>query len=357
MIRLDRYILGKFLGNFFFFMALVMAIAAVFDVSQKLDDFMHEDLTLGIIIKDYYINFVAFYGNTFSALILFLSTVFFTARMANNTEITAIFTGGVSFWRLIRPYMIGAGIVFLITATMSHFVIPSTNGARIAFEDEYVFHRRSSRDLNIHRQILPGHMIYVETWNKKLMGGYNFTYEVYDGSEMLERFDADFIKFNPQSETWRCDSWSHRIHAPDGSAILRKGLHKDTAFAFTTQQISPDERSIETMASPELWEFLEQQRISGSEALGSYLMKFHRRTAYPFSAFILVFIAVILAGRKIRGGVGAQIALGLIIAVTYIFFMQMTSVLIEIQFTTPLVAVWTPNIIFMIVAAILAYRR
>ena len=357
MIRLDRYILKKFLGNFFFFMALVMAIAVVFDVSQKLDDFMRDELSLATIINDYYLNFIAFYGNTFSALILFLSTVFFTARLANNTEITAIYTGGVSFWRLIRPYMVGAGVVFIITAAMSHLVIPMTNGKRLAFEDEYIFHRRSSRDLNIHRQILPGHFIYVETWNKKRLGGYNFTYDVYEGSQLTERFDADFIKWDPQRETWRCDAWSHQIWNQDGSATLWKGLHKDTTFAFTTQQISPDERSIETMTSPELWEFLEQQRISGSEALGTYLMEFHRRTAYPFSAFILVFIAVILAGRKIRGGIGAQIALGLIIAVTYIFFMQMTSVLISIQFATPFVAVWTPNFIFMMVAAVLAYRR
>ncbi|MDE0791853.1 MAG: LptF/LptG family permease [Flavobacteriales bacterium] len=356
MNRVDRYILSKFLGNFALFMGLIMLIAMVFDVSQKLDDFMDNDLNLATILLDYYLNFIAFYGNTFSALILFLSTVFFTARMANQGEISAMLTGGLSFGRLMRPYLIGAAVICLASASLSHFIIPGTNSSRIAFEEAYIQHRVTSRPIHLHRQVLPGHFIYVETWSPDRMGGYNFTYEHFEQGRMVDRLKASFIKYDSAKTSWHMDNWTLRQWQSNGHMSLTSGVRLDSSFAFLPQQFSSNNRGIETMTSPELYKALKQVRLSGSEAVLFYEMEWYRRSAYPLSAFILVLIAAAMASRSQRGGIGAQIALGLLVAVLYIFLMQLSSTLASTHVTSPLVAVWVPNILFLGVA-MLAYRR
>ena len=356
MNRLERYIFFKFLGNFGLFLGLVMLIAVVFDISQKLDNFISQGATLDAILGDYYVNFIAFYGTTFSGLIVFLSTIFFTARMANQTEIIAALTGGVSFPRLMKPYLYGAAVVFVVTALLSHFIIPSTNIRRIHFEDTYVKDISPSRPINIHRQVLPGHFVYVETWSPERLGGYHFTYEVFDELSMREKLQCDFVRFDTLRQKWQLDNWMLRSWDEQGKQSLSQGRRLDTAFNFGPRTIAPDLRSTATMASPALWAFLKQERLSGSEAVIYHEMEWHRRTAYPFSAFILVFIAVSLASEKRRGGIGSQIAVGLLLAVTYIFVMQLSNIFVSSPSIGPWLAVWLPNLLFALLGGFLYFR-
>jgi len=356
MNRLERYIFFKFLGNFALFMGLVMLIAVVFDVSQKLDNFISQGATVETILGDYYVNFIAYYGTTFSGLIVFLSTIFFTARMADQTEIIAALTGGVSFPRLLKPYLYGAAVVFGTTALLSHFIIPTTTIRRIHFEDTYIKDITPSRPINIHRQVLPGHFVYVETWSPERLGGYHFTYEIFDDLRMREKLQCDFVRFDTVRSVWQLDNWVRRRWDAQGIQALSQGRRLDTAFTFGPSTIAPDLRSTATMASPALWRFLQQERLSGSEAVIYHEMEWHRRTAYPFSAFILVLIAVSLASEKKRGGIGAQIALGLLLAVTYIFVMQLSNIFVSSPVIGPWLAIWLPNILFALLGAVLYLR-
>ena len=356
MSRLDRYIFFKFLGNYGLFLGLVMLIAVVFDISQKLDNFISQGASVSAILGDYYVNFIAFYGTTFTGLIVFLSTIFFTGRMADQTEITAVLTGGVSFQRLLKPYFLGSTVVFVLTATLSHFIIPQTNIRRIHFEDTCVQDVMPSRPINIHRQVLPEHFVYVETWSPERLGGYHFTYERFDQTRMLEKLECDFIRFDTIRQLWQLDNWTRRTWNDQGTQLLSRGRRLDTAFSFGPSTISPDLRSTATMTSPALWTFLQQERLSGSEAVIYHEMEWYRRTAYPFSVYILVLIAVALASEKRRGGIGAQIAMGLLLAVTYIFVMQLSGIFVASPYITPWLAVWMPNLLFAVLGVYLYLR-
>lgn len=356
MNRLDRYIFFRFLGSFFLFLGLVMMIAVVFDISQKVDNFINNNAAISKIIGDYYINFLAFYGTTFSSLIVFLSTIFVTGRMARDSEIVAALTGGVSFPRLIKPFLFGALVLFIGNSILSHFVIPKTNIARIHFEDTYVQDKIVKRPINIHRQILPDHYIYIETWSPERQGGYHFSYERFENDRMIEKLMADFVRYDTAKRQWQVDNWTLRTWLKSGKMTLERGRRIDTSFAFDPTTISPDLRSTSTMTSPELLKYLKRERISGSEAITSHEMEWHKRIAYPFSVFILVFIAVVLSSEKRRGGIGGQIAIGLLIAVIYIFFMQLGGVLVSIPIFNSFMAIWLPNFLFTILGAVLYIR-
>ena len=346
LLRIDRYLLGQFLSTYVLFMALIMAIAVVFDISQKIDNFLSQGITVGYAMQHYYGHFMLYYGSTFSALILFLSTVYATARLANRSELMAILSGGLPFNRLLRPFALGAGIVFLLMMLLSHFVVPRSNIARLEFEDRYVQDVAPKRPINIHRQILPGHYIYLETWSPERQAGYHFSYEVFDGSKLMSKLRGDYLRYDSLSQGWKLDNWNRRVYKANGLSTIELGRTLDSNFAFKPALLNPDQRRTETMTSPELRAFLAQERLSGSEAVVWHDAEWYRRTAYPFSMFILVVMAFSLSSAKRRGGLGAPIALGLICVVVYIFLMQLGSMSMMALNTPPFLAIWLPNIVF-----------
>jgi lipopolysaccharide export system permease protein len=346
LLRIDRYLLGQFLGTYALFMVLIMAIAVVFDISQKIDNFLNQDITIGFALQHYYGHFILYYGSTFSALILFLSTVYATARLANRSELMAILAGGLPFQRLLLPFALGAGIVFIFMMLLSHFVVPQSNIARLAFEDRYVQDVAPKRPINIHRQILPGHYIYLETWSPERKAGYHFSYEVFDGSKLVSKLRGDYLRYDTVAQTWKLDNWERRTFADQSMSDVTLGRTLDSNFAFKPTLLNPDQRRTETMTSPQLLRFLAQERLSGSEAVVWHEAEWYRRTAYPFSMFILVVMAFSLSSAKRRGGLGAPIALGLLFVVVYIFFMQLGSMSMMALNTPPLLAIWLPNLVF-----------
>lgn len=352
---IDRYIIGKFLGTFFLTIALILAIAIVFDISEKIDDFITRGASTREIIFDYYLNFLVFYGNLFSSMIVFIATIFFTSRMTANTEIVAILTGGVSFKRMMFPYFISASIVAGISFVLSHYVIPYTNIDRLEFEQAYINKKESERFKHIHRQIKPGHFVYFENYNTKRHTGYHFTYEIIEEGKLIHKLKADFIRYDSTDNKWTLDNYDIRDIDENGKETLLQGRQIEREFDFEAADIVPRLYTIKMMDTPELNDFIEAEQIRGSENVNSYLIEKYQRSSWPFATYILVLIGVSISSKKTRGGLGLNIAIGLVLCVSYIFFMQISTTFATVGSMSPLLAVWTPNIIFSLIGAYLYY--
>lgn len=347
---LDRYIIGKFLGTFFLTITLILAIAVVFDTSEKIENFLREGASAKEIIVDYYLNFLVFYGNLFSSMLVFIAVIFFTSRMTDKTEIVAMLTGGVSFLRLMWPYFVSATIIAAISFMLGHYIIPKTNVVRLKFQHTYIDTKQSDRFKNIHRQIKPGHIIYFENYNSARFSGYHFSYEVFDEQVLRSKLKADFIRLDTVDNNWVLDNYSIRTISDDGTEHIKSGRQLDTVLDLAADEVVPRLYTIEMMTTPRLREFIEQERIRGSENLNYYLMEEYKRTSWPIATYVLTLIGVSIASKKSRGGVGLNIAVGLVICVSYIFFMQVSTTFATVGSLSPFLAVWLPNFIFSIIA-------
>ncbi|GCD76572.1 membrane protein [Thermaurantimonas aggregans] len=351
---IDRYILRYFLGTFFLTLVLILLIAIVFDISEKIEDFITKGASAREIIFDYYLNFIVYYGNMFTSMIVFISTIFFTSMLTNRTEIVAILTGGMSFRRLMFPYAVGTIIVTVISMLLAHFVIPISNVHRLHFENLYINVTSGERNNDLHRQIKPGHLIYLENYNPDRMSGYRFTYEVFDGQRLISKLSSDFISFDTVQSKWRLDNYTIRFIQEEGDRLVI-GRQLDTVFDFKPNELSPKLYSVTMMNTPRLIEFIRAEKVRGSEKINMYLLELHQRTAWPFATVILVLIAVSLSSQKRRGGMGLNIALGLGLCVTYVFFQRVSVVFSTNGNLSPFIALWVPNVIFAVVGVYL-YR-
>jgi lipopolysaccharide export system permease protein len=353
---LDRYILVKFLGTFFVAIALILMIAVVFDISEKIEDFVSKGASLREIVMDHYMNFLVFYGNLFSSMIVFIATIFFTSKMTARTELVAMLTGGMSFKRLLYPYFLGATLIAGISLYMSHFVIPKTNETRLNFEWRYIKDKSKERFQNLHRQIRPGHMIFLENYNTRRMSGYHFAYEHFEGQRMLSAMKSDFMRYDTVTTKWRLDNVVIRSIDEDGTQHLRRERRIDTTLALLPEDLATIIYNAEMMPTPELNEFIRAEQLRGSENVNYFIIEKHKRTSWPASTYILVLIALSLSSQKTRGGLGLNIAIGLAICVSYIFFMQISTTFATLSNFPPLLAVWLPNIFFSLLGLYLYAR-
>jgi len=355
---LDRYIIRKFLGTFFFCLVLILTIAVVFDFAEKIDDFMEKKAPVQAIIFDYYFNFIPYFATLFAPLFVFISVIFFTSRMAVNTEIIAILNCGMSYRRMMWPYFLSSLVIAVFTFLLTNFVIPGANLERMKFEDKY-YRSASRKDItlvNIHRQVFKNVFVYMETFNPLTQTGRNFTIEKFDDrGHLLSKLSAQTIKWDTAINKW--SAWNYYIRDFEGNAEkLTKGFRVDT----TLTNIRPDDFSrdpgfVGTMTYHELNDYIDLLRLQGSEELKLFLIEKHQRYANPFAVFILSIIGVSLSSRKVRGGIGMNIGLGLALSFSYILFTQFAS-----QFSLkgnlgPMLAMWIPNILYSIIAFIL-YR-
>jgi lipopolysaccharide export system permease protein len=345
MKKLDLYIIKKFLGTFVFTIVMLLAIAIVIDISEKVDDFMQEGISFSILINDYYVNFILFYGNMFMPLVVFLAVILFTSKMAEQTEIVAYLAGGISFNRLLYPYFIGATILAFVSLLINHQILPQSNSIRKEFESKYIDKRKSKRFENIHRQIKPGEYIYIKTYNTERNQGFDFSIEKFEGTKLKYKLTSDYINFNPEDSVYKLRNWRMR-KLSDVNDEISNGYQLDTTFSFLPKDLTPVVYAAETMPYFELNKFIEEQKFRGSENLNVYLVEKYRRTSMPASTYILTLIAVSLAYKKKRGGMGLNLAMGLGLMVLYIFFMRIADTFAIKDDFPPLFAVWIPNITF-----------
>jgi lipopolysaccharide export system permease protein len=295
---IDAYIIRKFLGTFFLTITLILSIAVVFDVSEKIDDFITKGASAFEILFDYYLNFVVFYGNLFCSMIVFIATIFFTSRMTANTEVVAILTGGVSFRRMMWPYFVSASIIAAISLLLSHYVIPRTNVTMLGFKHTYIDMKQNERFKNIHRQIEPGHIIYFENYNNERSTGFHFSYEIFENQRMRYKLKSDFIKLDTVDNVWRLDNYVIRTIDSLGNERIESGRRLDTTFAFQANEIVPKLYSVEMMDTPTLLEFIEAEKLRGSENLAFYEIEKHKRTSWPIATYVLVLIGVSISSKK-----------------------------------------------------------
>ncbi|HET6244045.1 MAG: LptF/LptG family permease [Bacteroidetes bacterium] len=345
---LDKYIISKFLGTFFYAIALIISIAIIFDFSEKVDDFLQREAPARAIIFDYYFNFIPYFVNLFSPLFTFIAVVFFTSKMASDTEIVAILASGVSFKRMLRPYLVAASVLAILSFLLINFIIPPANKTRLEFEEQYIRNPYFNREYNIHRQIGPGNFIYFESYNNQRNIGYKFSIEHIDkeSGEMKYKLMADVITWDTIINKWKLENYFHRtIDGLNENVVTGHTL--DTLFNFYPDEFGKRINNIETMNYFELNEFIEQEKFKGSDYVVYYEIEKYQRMALPFATFILTIIGVSIASRKVRGGIGLHIGLGLLISFTYILFLQISTTFATNAGLAPVIAVWIPNILYM----------
>ncbi|MFI5151540.1 MAG: LptF/LptG family permease [Bacteroidia bacterium] len=353
MKKLDWYILKKFLGTFVYSISLLLIVVIVFDISEKIEDFIQHKPPFKAIIVDYYFNFIPYFANLFSHLFTFIAVIFFTSRMAARTEIVAILSSGISFWRLLRPYMIGATLISAGSLYLNNFVIPQANKGRLDFEEKYVRGTYFNNARNIHLQIQPGIFAYVNGFDVPHKTGYSFRLEEFKGNDLLYQLKADHIIWDSIKGVWQI--FDYKLHRFEGlREPMRSGHELDTVIPalnvkdFTTRSIF-----IEAMTGEELVNYIKEQKMKGAENVEEMEIAKHSRIAFPFATFILTLIGVSLASRKVRGGIGIHLFIGITISFTYIVFMQISSVFAQKGITPAYVAVWIPNFVYAILAAYL----
>ncbi|MFM2135657.1 MAG: hypothetical protein RL021_1057 [Bacteroidota bacterium] len=349
---LDRYIIRKFLGTFFFSLGLIIAIAVVFDISEKLDDFIEKQAPIGKIIFDYYLNFIPYFANLFAPLFVFISVIFFTARMAANTEIIAILNSGISFRRMLYPYFVSAAVLTVLLIYFNGWVIPHSNKIKLEFENSYIKNPVSFTQRNIHRQLSPGTFMYLESYDNVENIGYRFSLEKIENGKRVWFLNSDRVVWDSLQERWHIEHYY--IRSIRGyKEELRTGIELDTGLYMYPSDFKRRSNIIEAMDNPTLDKFIEEERLQGSINIDPYLVEKYRRYALPFSTFILMLIGVSLSSRKSRGGIGAQLGVGIALSFAYILFMQVFNTFAASGTLPAWLAVWIPNMIFAMVAAYL----
>jgi len=352
---LDRYIIWKFLSTFFFMLGVIMLLATVFDLAEKLSEFLQNDATAYEVIVEYYVNFILFYGNMFSSMIIFVSVIWFTAKMAQDSEIIPIWNCGKPFSRFVRPYMIAATVLMLISLGFNHFVIPKSNKVRLAFEEK--FYRNAMYVQDYHAEFPEGQVVYFSSYTAQSNLVEDFVLEQEDvkTGEVAHFIKAATAENEPGTNKWVLKNYYERFLG-DTNDIIREGMRMDTVFQFSIDEMATRENIAEAMTYFELKEFIEREKMKGSSMVPMYEIELHQRTSYPFATYVLTIIGVAVASRKKRGGVGINIALGLGIIFIYIFAMKVTTVAaINLGFSTT-IAVWIPNMLFGGIAYLL-YRK
>lgn len=345
MKKLDWYIIRKFLGTFFYSIALLAIIIIIFDFSEKIDNFIEKKPSVYAIIFEYYANFLPFFINKFSALFTFISVIFFTSKLAANTEIIAMLNSGLSFNRLLRPYIIASTFLALISFTLTNFIIPETSEKMEDFQRKYLKERKYTTKTNMHIQIDPGVFAYVETFNSKDNRGFKFALEKFNNESMTMKLTSETINWDSINNKWVLNDWIRRVITDKGEKITR-GTKFDTTLNLTPEDFNIDVDYAVYMNYRELRDFIETEKMRGSGNLMKFQVEKHSRIAFPFATIILTIIGVSLSSRKVRGGIGLNLGIGITISFTFILLMQITTVFSTFSNLPPSIGVWIPNIIF-----------
>ena len=349
---IDYYIIKKFLGTFFYAISLLIIVVIIFDVSENIDDFLENNAPLKNIIFDYYLNFIPYFINLFIYLFTFISVIFFTSKLASNTEIIAFLNSGISYNRFLRPYIISAIFLAVLSFYLSNFLIPPANANRREFKDKYMEKLNKLKDRNIHLQISPGEFVYVQNYSIGSNVGFKFTLERFKDFKLEYKLSAERIKWDTAALVWHLeDYFIHKINGETES--LMKGVTLDTTLALAPSDLYYQKNDYEIMNYWELNERIKQEILKGSDNVKYYEVEKGKRQSAPFATIVMTIIGVSLSSRKLRGGIGMHLGMGLGIAFAYILFMQISTVFATFGNLSPLYAAWVPNIFFGIIGIVI----
>ena len=350
---IDRYILGKYLKNFLLWLVIIIVIVITFDVSEKLDDFIRNNAPTNEIIFKYYLNFIPNFFNLYGPLFVFISTLFFTSKLAANTEIIAILGSGISYRRLLRPYLHGSLILALLILVVGNFVIPRSNITLKEFEAQYIKTNKKNFYSNLHFQTSKGVQVNTFSYDVKEQSAILFTQDTYDSlGNLTDRIYANKLTFDTATKQWDATGFRHRTfnggkETLDAKVKVRLPLHLDPAdFNEAAKQIA-------TMNSIELYHHIQNEEMRGSGAVIVAKLEFYQRLLNPFAFFVMTFIGVAISSRKSRGGIGVHLAIGISLAFAFIVFMRVCNVYASNGNLPPFLAVLIPQLVFGIAAIIL----
>ncbi len=352
---IDRYIMGKFIKTYVLASLLLVVVVIVFDASEKIDDFMELNAPLSEIFFTYYLNFIPFFINQFSSLIVFLSVIFFTSKLAYNTEIVAVLSSGVSFRRFVYPYFISATLITMLSLALNLYIIPHANSVRIEFEASYLKKgKRGNYDSHIYRQVDDSTFVYIKGYNSLNSSCQFLVIETIQNNIITASITAGSASFDKDTKHWKAEKYIERRNV-NGSEVLEKLQKLDTMINLSDTELGKVENHIQTLNINDLNKFIEEQKRKGSNLTDLFLVDMHNRYAYPLSAMILTLIGVSLSSRKVRGGIGLQLVIGVGLCFSYILFMRFATEFAKGGVLPPFIAVWLPNIMYTVIALYL-YR-
>lgn len=353
---LDRYIIRKFLGTYLFAIVLIIIVVVIFDAAEKMDDFIELKAPLSKIIFQYYLNFIPFFVNQFSGLFTFIAVIFFTSKMAYNTEIIAMLSAGVSFRRLMWPYFVSASVITLLSLMLNLVIIPIANGNRLKFEMNYIKNVKGAQyDTHIYRQIEPGTFAYIRGYTEKDHAASFFALETYENGTVVSALEAANVKFDPETGRWSAPKCIYR-EFKDGKEIFNGERSLDTLINLRDNELGRVEELVKTMDIVSLNRFIDQQKAKGSDMIVRFEVEKYNRFAYPISTFILTVIGVSLSSRKVRGGTGLHIGVGIVLAFSFILFSKFGEEFAKGGLLPPEISVWIPNILYAFIALYL-YKK
>ena len=351
---LDRYIIRKFIGTFFFALLLIIVIVIIFDISEHIDDFVDNHAPFKEIALNYYGNFIPKFVNMFSPMFVFITVIFFTSKLAANSEIVAILAGGISFKRLMYPYFISAAVIAIFSLVLNLFIIPPANKGRQAFQSKYIKTKFENTNRDMHYQMSPGNFLYVESfsvWNKT---AYRFTLETIKDHKMVSKLSAESAAWDSTKNCWRLRNYHLRKYV-NNTEILSSGRTLDTSIVITVDDSMRKKNVVEELNFFQLNDLIQTQQMRGDKMVMYAQIEKHTRFAMPFSAFVLTLIGVSLSSKKRRGGIGMNIGIGIALSFSYILFMRFSQMFVYTGALPPGLALWIPNILYMFIALFL-YR-
>ena len=354
--RVDWYIIKKFLGTYFFSIALIISIAVVFDVNENIDRFINNKAPIEAIVFDYYLNFIPYFSNLFSPLFVFIAVIFFTSKLAENSEIIAMMSTGMSFKRLLRPYMISAALLAVLTYGLGAYVIPKGNVKRVNFENTYKRKKKAEFVRNVQVEVDNGVIAYIERYENYNKTAYRFSLDKFVDKKLVSHLTARTATY----DTTQVHKWTlknYMIREMDGlKETITKGEKLDSIIPMEPQDFLISKGQQQTMTSTELDEYITKQKRRGFANIKEFQIEYHQRIAMSFAAFILTIIGASLSTRKVKGGMGLHLGVGLALSFSYILFQTVSSTFAVNGSTPPVVAVWIPNILYSFIAIYL-YKK
>ena len=354
MKRLDYYIIRKFLGTFFFSIVLILSIAIVFDLTEKMDDFFENQVPFREIVLDYYLPFIPYYMNMFSSLFIFISVIYFTSKMAGNSEIIAMQAAGMSYHRLMVPYAFSASLLFVLSIWLGGWVIPKSSGRMLHFTDKYIEHFTSENARNLQLEVEPGRILYIESFHRRSSIGYRCSIEQFEGKTLVNRTTADRIYYD-SLECWHLDNYTERTFTGMRETLSR-GERKDITMPIIPDELFITAQQAREMTTPELRHYMDRQRQRGAGNVKAFEVEYHKRWASPLGAFIMTLLGVTMSSRRVRGGMGKNLGIGTVLTAAYILFSTVSTTFSVNNVMSPFMAAWLPNLVFLAISIPLYIR-
>ncbi len=350
--RLDRYIIGKFLGTYFFSIILIISIAVVFDFNENIDKFLRYDAPMNEILFDYYLNFIPYYSNLFSQLFVFIAVIFFTTKLADNSEIIAMLSTGTSFNRILRPYMIAAAVIAAVNYGLGAYVIPTGNVKRVKFENKYKNRGRQDYSSNVQLEVDSGVIAYIGRYEDNSKMGYEFTLDKFENKKLVKHLQAMTIQYDTLSYEpchWIITAYQTR-DLQGRREIIKTGGKLDTVIKIMPQDLIASRDMEMTFTTPQLRTYIERQKQRGFANIQKFEVEYWKRGATSFASFILTIIGVSISARKRKNGMGIALGIGLALILAYIMFQTVVSSMAVNANFPAMIAVWIPNAVFAVIA-------